>query len=135
MILKQLLDLREDDHDIEDDDDDASLKVYAREKEVSIQILRAFRKCGIPVAEHESSKHSGIRDHGDSWGFDVLYEDSDREATVKAEEATMSSIVKLSQSGLVDGDVTITPTSDGDFLRLVFKVDENVATGKAKMEK
>lgn len=114
--------------DIDDSGDDG---VYEREKQVSLLILRAFRKCKFDVVEHEN-QHSGVRDHGDYSGSDVLYSEDDGEAMVTIEAAQLDSFVKLSQSGLVHGDCEISPKSDGTLL-VTFKVNPHLRTGTAKM--
>ncbi len=115
-----------------DDGDDDDHGVYDREKKVSLLILRAFRKCGLDVAEHES-RHSGVRDTGDYSGFDVLYTEDDGEATVTIEDAELQSLVKLNDSGLIDGKCQISPTSGGQ-LRVTFNVNPHLRAGDAKME-
>lgn len=131
MKLLQILSIREQD-DVLDDDDDHDDGVYEREKKVSLLILRAFRKCGLQVAEHES-KHSGTRDHDDYWGYDVLYTEDEREATVTLDDAELSDLVKLQDSGLIDGKCTVSGTSSG-MLRLTFQVHGAIAKGDATMD-
>lgn len=129
-LLAQLLSLKE--NEVVDADDDYDGSVYEREKKVSVLILRVFRKCGIEVAEHDD-KHSGTRDHGDHWGYDVLYTEDDREASVTVVEAELSQLVKLQESGLIDGKCEIMATSD-QALRLTFKVHANIASGNASLD-
>jgi len=126
----KLIDLTIKEHDIEDDGYDAS--VYEREKKVSLLILRAFRKCGLNVIEHDS-KHSGVRDKGDYWGYDVLYSEDDHEATVAVDEADIQDIAKLTDSGLIDGKCMVTPASAG-YLRFTFKVHPNLHSGDASID-
>jgi len=135
MKLLQLLSKRltETDDEVLDHDDDHDDGVYEREKKVSVLILRAFRKCGLPVSEHDH-KHSGTRDSGDTWGHDVLYDEGDREATVTLDEAELAGLVKLSESGLIDdAHCTISATSKGA-VRVTFKVHKAIAKGDAQME-
>lgn len=128
MKLFQLLPVREQDDDLEDDYDSS---VYEREKKVGLQILKVFRKCGLSVADHRH-KHSGVQDHDDYWGKDVLYTDEEHEASVTLEEADLSDLVKLKDSGLIDGKCEISSTSDGT-LRLTFKVHPAIASGNADL--
>ncbi|WP_407306534.1 hypothetical protein [Acinetobacter sp.] len=125
-LLQSLLHLSENEELMtdDDDDDDESSKTYELEKNVSVLILKVFRKCGISVAERES-RSSGVRDAGDHWGYDILYFNDDNEATVTVEDVTMSGIVKLANAGLIDGDVQLIPTSDGT-INMTFKVHANM---------
>lgn len=129
-LIAQLLSLKE--NEVVDADDDHDNGSYEREKKVSVLILRVFRKCGLPVAEHES-KHSGVRDHNDRWGYDILYSEDDHEAMVTLEEADLEGLVKLHGSGLIEGKCEITPTSDGG-IRLTFKVHSNLHDGTASID-
>lgn len=129
MKLLQILSIRENEIIDDDDYDDG---VYERERKVSLLILRAFRKCGLPVAEHEHS-HSGVRDKGDYSGYDVLYSEDDHEATVELEEADLAGFVKLSNSGLIGGKCDIVAASNGN-LRLTFKVHPNLHSGEAEID-
>jgi hypothetical protein len=131
MKIAQLLSLKETD-DVVDADDDHDDGSYEREKKVSVLILRVFRKCGIEVAEHDS-QHSGVRDRDDRWGYDVLYSDDDKEAMVTVVEAELSQLVKLNESGLIDGKCEIMATSD-QAIRLTFKVHANIASGNASLD-
>lgn len=113
------------------DDDGYDASMYERERKVSVLILRAFRRCGLDVLEHDS-KHSGTRDHGDSWGHRVLYTEDDHEATVELDGAELEDLVKLSSSGLLEGPCEVTASSSGA-LRLTFKVHPHLRDGTAEM--
>ncbi len=126
MKLHQLIETSVDDED--DDHDDGS---YEREKKVSLLILRAFRKCGIPVAE--ADQHRGVRDQGDSWGYDIIYTEDDHEATVSVEEIELAHLVKLHESGLIEGKCEIIATRDGA-LRFTFKVHSALHSGDASID-
>lgn len=127
--VERKLKLREAEED-EDDDDNAA---YHREKKVETLILKAFRKCGIDVAEMEGS-FGGAREEHDRYGYDVLYsEDEDFEATVKADEVSVDSIIKLKDSGLFEGDCMVTASSSG-LVRFTFKVNKHLRSGTATMD-
>ena len=127
--LQHLLHIREQEDDEIDDYDPG---IYERERKVGLLILRAFRKCGLPVAEHES-RHSGVRDKGDYSGYDVLYTEDDHEAMVTLEEATLEGLAKLHESGLIEGNCEITATREGG-IRLTFKVHPNLHSGEAEID-
>jgi len=127
--LQHLLHIHEqEDDEIEDDYDPG---IYERERKVSLLILRAFRKCGLPVSEHES-RHGGVKDKHDYAGHDVLYTEEDHEAMVTLEEATLEGLAKLHESGLIDGNCEITATREGG-IRLTFKVHPNLHSGEAEI--
>lgn len=117
--------------DIEDEEDDFDTSMYEREKKVSLLILRAFRKCGLEVAEHED-RHSGVREKGEYASFDVLYSDDDHEAMVQLEEATLEGFVKLQNSGLIDGKCEIVATRRGT-LQVSFNVHPSLHSGEAEI--
>lgn len=125
--VQRELNLREEVEDEGDDHDDGS---YERENKVELLILRAFRKCGLKVAENEHSR--GPKDHDDHWHFDVLYSEDDFEASVTVEEAELSEIVKLHGSGLFEGECRVTATSDMA-LRFVFTVHPALRDGEASI--
>lgn len=129
MKISQLLTIHEQDDVIEDDDDNGA---YDREKKVSLLILRAFRRCGLPVAEYDGS-YGGVRDTHDRYGYDVLYSEDDHEATVKLEEAELDGLAKLHNSGLIGGKCEIIARTDGT-LQLTFKVHPNLHSGDAKID-
>ncbi len=113
------------------DEDDYDDGVYEREKKVSLLILRAFRKCGLTVAESDASY--APRDRHDYTGYDVIYSEDDGEATVTLEEAELGGLTKLHSSGLIDGECSVAGTRDG-FIRLTFKIHGVLKSGHASIE-
>lgn len=102
---------------------------YEREKKVGVLILRALRKCGLEPSEYDGHI-GGVKDKGDAWSSYILYSDDDGEATVKLDEANLSNLVKLQESGLIDGDCEIGASSDLT-VRLIFKVHPSLRDGEA----
>lgn len=124
--VQKQLNLREEIVDDEDEDNGS----YEREKKVSLLILRAFRKCGIQVAESDASY--AVKDKHDYWGHDIIYTEDENEATVTVEDLQLSNLVKLHASGLIEGDCSISPTHDGS-IRLTFKVHSALQSGEAEI--
>ena len=112
----------------EQDEDDYNGDSYERERKVSLLVLRAFLKCGLPVSEYDGyggTEFKGAR-------YYVLYSEDDHEATVKLDEAELSNLVKLDHSGLIDGKCEIQAASDGT-IRLTFKVHALLHSGDAEI--
>lgn len=61
-----------------------------------------------------------------------MYTDDEHEATVTLDEADLSDLVKLKDSGLIEGKCEISATSNGA-IRLTFKVHPSIAKGDAEI--
>ena len=136
-VLDKLAKIGDDIYDLEskrklreqDEDDDYNGDSYEREKKVSVLIVRAFLKCGLPVSEYEG--YGGTEFKGQR--YYVLYSEDDHEATVKLDEAELADLVKLEHSGLIDGKCEIQAASDGT-IRLTFKVHGALHSGDAEID-
>jgi hypothetical protein len=118
--------------DADDFDNQSADGRYERQKAVSLLILRTFRKCGFSLVEG-NNKYNGPRETHDYYGFDIIYDDYDHEASVLIDDVELHQLVMLNNSGLIDGKCVVTPTQDG-VIRLTFKVHSAIAKGNAKLD-
>ena len=123
-LIQELSNVRESD----EDDDIEYEKVRARELKVARLILRTFKKIGIDVVS-DGKKGVKLKD-GDMFGYEISYDESDREACVEFDECTLDKLCLLKDSGLSD-KYKISHTRDS--LQATFIVDSAIASGKAEL--
>ena len=83
----------------------------------------------MPVSDYDG--YGGTEFKGQQ--YYVLYTEEDHEATVKLDEADLGDLVKLQNSGLIDGKCEIQAASDG-MIRLTFKVHQLLHSGDAEID-